>query len=135
MFTFLIKRQLKKDAEQLARTFHEHFPELKDEKNQEIIQKKLMRTFNENIIKKWTDKERKFLQICCRTPNGYCYMMGFNDGYKKKMINIRSIEFTNYVDKELEKLGYRQQTLEQKKEIIDALGFIDAFERYLKLKN
>ena len=63
----------------------------------------------------------------------YCYMIGFNDGYKKKMMNIRSIEFTNYVDKALKRLGYQQQTIGQKKEIVDVLGFKDAFERYLSL--
>ncbi len=60
-------------------------------------------------------------------------MIGFNDGYKKKMINIRSVEFTNYIDEALEKLGYQQQSLAQKKKIIEALGFKDAFERYLSL--
>ena len=131
MFTYLIKRQLKKDAERLAKTFSEKFPNLKNEDDKIVVQKTLMETFDKNIIKDWTKEERDFLQICCKTPNGYCYMMGFNDGYKKKMMNIRSIEFTNYVDEALQKLGYRQQSLKQKRETVDVLGFKDAFEKYL----
>ncbi|MEX0917174.1 MAG: hypothetical protein WDZ90_01480 [Candidatus Paceibacterota bacterium] len=133
MFTFLMRRQLKKDAEHLAKVFSEEFPDLKNENNENIVQERLMSTFDKEVIKDWTEKENEFLKTCCKTPNGYCYMMGFNDGYKKKMMNIRSIEFTNYVDEALRKQGYRQQSLEQKKEIVGTLGFKDAFERYLSL--
>ena len=62
------------------------------------------------------------IAVCLETVNGLSYLLGLQfarvtQGAK----NIVVLEFTRYLDKELESLGFARQSLEQKEEILKAL--------------
>lgn len=134
MFNYLMQRQLKKEAKRLAKEALESFSELRTRKEsiQEIILEKVM---EEEGLTKISESSRERIKTCCKTVNGFCYMMALDTGPLKKLINIRSLQFTEYMDEELKKLGFPDQTTEQKKEILEAMELGPSFSRYLELKN
>lgn len=136
LFGNLMQKQLKKEAKRLAEEAVKAFSEIKnktgDSSTQEIILNKVM---NKEKLTELPESSRERIKICCKTVNGFCYMMGLDTGPFKNLMNIRSLQFTNYVDEELEKEGFSKQTIEQKKEILEAMELGPAFRRYLQLKS
>ena len=61
------------------------------------------------------------LDICCKTINGFCYMRAI-EGRLKGQLNFRLLQFTTYMDKELLRVGFPKQSIEQKEEILKIWG-------------
>jgi hypothetical protein len=123
IFNWLMHRQMKGEAKRLAKIARESYDEKKKElgnvSEQEII---ISMSFNEDKLKKLTSEIRTRIKTCCKTVNGYCYMMALDVGEFKKLINFRSLQFTGYMDRELESVGFPKQSNEQKGEILKVMG-------------
>ena len=62
-------------------------------------------------------------------------MMALDMGVFKGMMNLRSLQFTYYVDRELEAAGFPHQSTDQKKMILEAMELaIDGWEKVTKDK-
>lgn len=49
-------------------------------------------------------------------------MMALDAGRLKGLMNLRSLQFTHYMDKELETQGFPPQSKEQKERILEVMG-------------
>jgi len=85
--------------------------------------------FDEESLTHIQASSRRRIEICCETVQGLCYMMALDVGKLKGLMNIRSLQFTYYMDKELEAQGFPPQSKEQKARILEAMELrIDGWE-------
>ncbi|KUK98757.1 MAG: hypothetical protein XE08_0421 [Parcubacteria bacterium 32_520] len=68
-----------------------------------------------------SDESKNIIQKCCQTIEGLCYMHAMTGNLKDFMI-FRLVQFTKYMDHYLYTLGFKQQTKEQKENILKTLG-------------
>lgn len=62
------------------------------------------------------------IAICCKTVNGLSYLLALQfSSIMQGATNYAILEFTRYLDNELESLGFPHQSLEQKEEILKAM--------------
>jgi hypothetical protein len=132
LFNFLMDRTLRKEAKRLAKEITKLYPESKrrlpDAPEPEVI---LGMAFDEERLAIIPEESRKRIETCCSTINGFCYMMALDLGRLKKLMNFRSLQFTSYMDQELEAAGFPHQSVEQKRRILEAMDLaIDGWERW-----
>ncbi len=127
----LIQEIMFREAKRVARInkklYSKTKAKMKDATEQEII---LNMAFDKNKLSKLSEESRKRIETCCKTINGYCYMMVLDVGRLKGFMIFRQLQFTKYMDWALEMKGFPKQTLKQKKEILEAMGL--AFEGWEK---
>lgn len=88
--------------------------------------------FDEKTLAEFPEKNRKRIEFCCQTVNGFCYMIALDFGRFKNLMNFRSIQFTSYMDCELIARGFPKQTIDQKGEILEVMGLaIDGWEKWV----
>ena len=129
--TWLMLRSMKKEAKRLAIETASMYAESKARNPNapvpEIIKDM---AFDKEALDRMPEKSRKRLQICCESIQGFCYMAALDVGQFKGLMNMRSLQFTHYMDKELEAVGFRPQSKEQKARILEAMGLrIKGWER------
>ncbi len=73
--------------------------------------------FTEEKLATFQQKTREMINNCCKTINGFCYMLAI-EGALKQQMNFRLLQFTTYMDEELIKAGFPKQSVEQKEEIL-----------------
>ncbi len=89
--------------------------------------------FNKEKFEGLPRKFRKRAEVCCETVNGLCYMLALDIGVFKRMINIRSLQFTTYMDVALEGKGFPEQSYAQKKKILEVMELaIDGWDKVTK---
>ncbi len=87
--------------------------------------------FHEGGLAGNTEDALSRIEICCETIQGFCYMAALDAGRMKGMLNIRSLQFTHYMDVELAAAGFPPQTREQKERILEAMELrMDGWERW-----
>lgn len=128
--------QLRREAKRLAHVASDMFPSLKKQTRTEAIQDAILKKIMDgNKLASLSGVSQERIKTCCKSVNGLCYMMALDAGSLKNLINVRSLQFTEYMDEELQSVGFPEQTIEQKKEIMEAMELGPAFKRYLELKN
>ena len=78
-------------------------------------------SFEDEEFYKIPERSRIRFETCCETIQGYCYMQVLDLGKFKKWMNLRSLQFTYYMDRALEAQGFSPQTKEQKERILEAM--------------
>ena len=132
----LMQKALKKEAKRLAKEAAEIFSEIKNKTGDSSTQEIILDIFSsKEKLAELPESSREKIKTYCKTVNGFCYMMGLGTGPFKNLINIRSLQFTNYVDQELKKEGFPKQSIKQKEEILEAMELGPAFRQYLELKS
>ncbi|MFH1371960.1 MAG: hypothetical protein ABII09_11840 [Planctomycetota bacterium] len=132
LFNYLMHRSFRKEAKriakQVAKLYLESKSRLPDAPEPEVI---LGMAFDKERLTCIPQESRKRIMACCNSINGFCYIMTLDLGKFKKSMNFRSLQFTSYMDKELEAAGFPDQSVEQKREILDAMGLaIDGWEQW-----
>jgi len=84
----------------------------------EVIRKM---AFDDERLAQIPESSRKRIEICCETVQGLCYMWALDVGRMKGLMNFRSLQFTHYMDKELEAQGFPPQLKEQKERILEVM--------------
>lgn len=122
IFNSLMQRSMSKEASRLAQEVKALYAESKA-RNPSAIEPKIIRGmyFDENALAKIPETSRKRIMACCETVQGFCYMMALDVGKFKKMINLRSLQFTRYMDDALNAQNFPPQSKEQKARILDAM--------------
>ncbi len=77
--------------------------------------------FNKEDLTRTPESSMKRIKMCCETIQGFCYMMALDVGVLKGLMNLRSLQFTHYMDKELEAQGFTPQTKKQKERILKVM--------------
>jgi len=130
--TWLLQRTMKKEARRLAKEVAALYSEFKS-RNLNASETEVIKgmIFNEGRLALIPERSKKRIGICCETVQGFCYMMALDAGKLKGLMNFRSLQFTHYMDKELEAQGFPSQSKEQKERILEAMELrIDGWERF-----
>jgi len=129
--TWLMLRSLQKEARRLAKEAVSMYAESKA-RNPNASASDIIKdmAFDKEALGRMPEKSRKRLEICCESIQGFCYMVALDVGQFKGLMNMRSLQFTHYMDKELEVVGFQPQSKEQKERILEAMGLrIEGWER------
>lgn len=119
---WLMQRSMMKEARKLAKEVAKLYPESKS-RNPSAPEMEVIRSmaFNEEALASISESSRKRIEICCETVQGFCYMMALDAGRLKGLMNLRSLQFTHYMDKVLEAQGFPPQSKEQKERILEVM--------------
>lgn len=133
IFNTLMHKKMLKEAKKMAKEMYSLYWETKREFPSLSEKEIIIRThFNPDTFERMPESSKKRVSICCETVNGLCYMMALDVGIFKGLMNFRSLQFTKYMDTELEKLNIPRQTKEQKERILEAMELkIDGWEKYV----
>lgn len=102
-------------AFELYQSFHAQYPELSD---REVYGKML----DQRVKFPGGDKDREIvLDRYGSSLNGLCYYLGLNSILMKDTMIFRCIQFTEYIDIELEKLGIKKPPDEIKRKYFKTL--------------
>ncbi len=132
MFNFLMQKYMTKEAKRMANEIYNIYWETKRNypslPETEII---IRSCFEPQSFEKLSESSRERVSVCCESVNGLCYMLVLDKGKFKKLMNFRSLQFTKYMDAELEKLNFPKQSKEQKQRILEAMELnIDGWEKF-----
>lgn len=133
LINWLVQWDLRREARRLAKVTKEFYKEAKirmpDASETEVIKGMF---FDGKKLAELPEKNRKRIELCCQTVNGFCYMMALDFGRFKNLMNFRSLQFTSYMDRELIARGFPKQTIDQKREILEVMGLaIDGWEKWV----
>lgn len=129
---WLMQRSMMKEARRLAKEVAVLYSESKS-RNPNASEAEVIKdmAFDEERLALIAETSRKRIEICCETVQGFCYMMALDTGKLKGLMNFRSLQFTHYMDKELEAQGFPPQSKEQKERILEAMELrIEGWERF-----
>lgn len=130
-----MQRSMMKEARRLAKIVTPLYFESKSRNpnatEAEVIKDMAFNIFNKEELSRIPGSSRKRIEICCETVQGFCYMMALDVGVLKGLMNFRSLQFTHYMDKELEAQGFPPQSKEQKEWILEAMDLrFDGWEKW-----
>ena len=131
IFNSLMQRSMSKEALRLAKEVKTLYAESKA-RNPSATEPEVIRgmAFDEDALAQLPETSRRRIIACCETVQGFCYMMALDVGKFKKSINLRSLQFTRYMDDALKAQGFPSQSKEQKARILDAMDLkIDNWDR------
>ncbi len=119
-------RKFKREAQKIADRIALAFPRilaLNPDAEEDLI---LRSIFLEEVKDKAPpEQSRDVINICCKTVNGLSYLLALN--FSRVLHNAANpaiLQFTKYLDDELEALGFPPQSPEQKEEVLRALKLI-----------
>jgi len=125
IINWVMHRSMKKEAQRLAKEVAVLYQESKsknpDATEAEVIKDMAFNIFNKEDLVRIPESSRRRIEICCETIQGFCYMMALDVGILKGLMDFRSLQFTHYMDKELEAQGFPPQSKEQKEQILEAM--------------
>ena len=121
IINWFMQRLLWKEARRLAKEVKMIYAKAKSENPNASDKEILLGTFDKDSLSKMSESSRKRIETCCETVQGFCYMIALDIGKFKGMMNLRSLQFTHYMDKELEALKFPPQSKKQKERILAAM--------------
>jgi len=122
IINWFMQRMLNKEARRIAKEIAVLYSDSKS-KNPDASEAEVIKAmaFDEETLAGMSERIRKRVEICCETIQGFCYMLALDIGRLKKLINLRSLQFTYYMDRALEAKGFPPQSKEQKERILEAM--------------
>lgn len=124
---------MRRGARRIADWARSTFDELKNnnpDQDNNIIRQHML--FDEDKLNNLSDDLRKHIEICCQSIEGACYMGALEMGEFNKWMNFRCLQFTVYMDYELHNRGFKAQSLDAKKEILQELDLLfDGWEQWV----
>ena len=120
---FFTRRKYKREAQKIADRIVLAYPRslaLQPDAGEHDV---LIRIFLDEMGYQTIPEELKDrVAACCLTVNGLSYLLAMEfSPTVKNADNFTVLQFTRYLDNELESLGFPRQSVEQKEEILKAL--------------
>ena len=127
---WIVQRTLEGEAKRLAKECRKLYDKTKRAMPNASEQSIIINMFGkEEDLPKLSPESQRRIRTCCKSVNGLCYMLALDVGKFEGWMNLRSLQFTAYMDKHLLKEGFPKQSLKVKKEILEAMGLaIDGWE-------
>lgn len=134
IINWFMQRSMMKEARRMAEVVTPLYSEAKSRNpnatEAEVIKEMAFNIFNKEELARIPESSRRRIEICCETVQGFCYMMALDVGRLKGLMNLRSLQFTYYMDRTLEAQGFPPQSKEQKARILEAMELrIDGWEK------
>jgi len=115
----IVQRSMKKEAVRLSKEARKLYDNTRlkmgNVSEKEIV---LNMVFSAESLSTLPLESRNRIESCCETVNGLCYMLALDAGVFRKWMNLRSLQFTAYMDRELLSVGFPKQSLQQKEAIL-----------------
>jgi hypothetical protein len=123
IINWCMQRSMAKEARRLAKEVSRLYPESKA-RHPSASETEIIRgmAFDEEALASISESSRKRIDACCETVQGFCYMMALDIGSLTGLMNLRSLQFTYYMDRALEVQGFPPQSKEQKARILEVMG-------------
>lgn len=124
IINWIVQKSMQKEAKKTAKFVRETYDEMK-KKYPDLDGKDIhIRMLNEDMDKfnNMKEENRKYIETCCETIEGFCYMIQMDYGNLKGFMTFRLVQFTKYMDYYLYEQGFKKQTKEQKEKIMKALN-------------
>lgn len=122
LFNWIMQRYMLGEARRMAKEITKLYAESKSNNPNapevEVIRKM---AFDDERLAQIPESSRKRIEICCESIQGFGYMMALDAGRLKGLMNLRSLQFTYYMDKVLEAQGFPPQSKEQKERILEVM--------------
>lgn len=136
---FFMHRMLKKQAAKITRLVLEDYNTLKTKtpsaKEGEIFRQTFYDIWgiSEEDLKKFKEKTVQKIKICCESLHGVCYLVALDGPSGHGLMASRCLQFTYYIDRELEKVGFAKLVYDEKLKILEPLELADLYKEYGEL--
>ena len=113
------RREAQKIADRIAVAYPRNLALQPDAEERDVITSIF---FDETGCRAAAEQSKDKIAVCCKTVNGLSYLLALK--YSSLLVNATNVtilQFTKYLDNELESLGFPPQSPEQKEEILNAL--------------
>ena len=119
MHRFIFKKQAKQIVNDVTKDYLKIKAENPDASEMEIIRAVV---FNSDELAEMSESSREFIEKCCQTIQGLCYLFALWPDMVHGLMGWRSQKMAIYIDKELEARGFPPQSEEQKDRMLDAMN-------------
>ena len=116
---FIFKKQAKQVVNDVTKDYLKIKVENPDASEMEIIRTVV---FNSDELAEMSESSREFIEKCCQTIQGLCYLFALWPDMVHGLMGWRSQKMAIYIDKELEARGFPPQSEEQKDRMLDAMN-------------
>ena len=131
---FIVQKAMKHEAKRIATLVAESYPVIKAQNPNfsDLDVSIAMLCGGKHEFSKLSEASRKKVTECCQSIQGACYFAGIELGKIKGFMVFRCLQFTQYMDRELEMKGFKSQSLESKKQALKALDLlVNGWERWI----
>ena len=120
---FFTHRKFKREAQKITDRIALAYPRsraLQPDADEHLVHKNIF--LEETGCEYPPEQSKDAIDTCCKTVNGVCYLLALQtSNVLQNATNLTILQFTRYLDNELESLGFPRQSLEHKEEILTAL--------------
>ena len=111
LINWIMLRSMKKRAKRMAKEVAKLYAESKS-RNPNASEVEIIKdmVFNEETLGQISEESRKQLETCCETVQGFCYIIVLSMGWMKGLMTFRALQFTHFMDEELEAQGFPPQS-------------------------
>jgi len=117
-----MRKQAKKVVEIAVKNYDIAKKDNPDLSEEELYQAAYFINFDKKGNENQDEQVRNKVKICSKTLNGFCYIKGIDIGDMSICDESRRVQFTVYVDLELEQRGFPKLTDNQKVELLEAMN-------------
>ncbi len=134
LINWMMKRTMLSEVRRVAKMVTPLYYECKSRKPKaneaEVIKDIALSLFGKEQLARLSENTMKQSDKFFETIQGLCYIMALNLGVVlKNTTKLRALQFTHYMDKELEDKGFPRQSKEQKEHNLEVMGLrIDGWE-------
>lgn len=130
----IVQKTMKSQAKKIADLAAKTYPVVKAQNpkatESEIFVIMLCKDLSE--LSKMPAPLRTKVTECCQSIQGLSYFIAIDQGALKGFMNFRCLQFTQYMDRELELRGFQSQPLSIKKRVLGALDLlVDGWENWV----
>ena len=120
---WIVQREFKKQAKRIVNNVSKDYSNIKA-KNPDASEMEIIRAivFDSEDLAEMPESSNKFIETCCQTIQGLCYLFALWPDMVHGLMGWRSQKMAIYIDKELEARGFPPQSEEQKDRILDAMN-------------
>lgn len=119
---WVVQRSMIKEANRVAKECRKSYDESKannPDSPESVVIRKI--AFDDEEFYEIPENSRMRFEKCCESIQGFCYMEVLDLGKFKGWMNLRSLQFTHYMDRALETQGFPPQSKEQKERILEVM--------------
>ena len=88
---------------------------------------------SEEDLKIFKEKTVQKIKICCESLHGICYLVGLDSPFGYDLQISRCLQFTYYIDMELERRGFPRLAYHEKLRILEPLELAELYKQYGEL--
>lgn len=129
LMNWIVQRSMKREAKRIAKWAAESYPIAKSQNAKSPEPDVLAKMLFEDISEE-SERLQKKINDCCQSIQGLCYMFAMDIGALRGFMNFRCLQFTRYMDYELQSRGFEPQSKEMKEKVLAALDLnIEGWEK------